>query len=183
MDPCTLHCVGDGISPAPASRAEARGLVWGGEVGFYIPMPNPKQGFWPKQICAQRTLATCHRISGCRAFPVSPLCIWHISLQICWGRKKLGLPFPGSWVVFCWDKLAHLWCPQFPPDEIYLRKVKKWFHHFQNFHFILLILLLSQKCRVAVSFSLFFFFLANKWGVCVETSQPTVFMSLYTRLG
>lgn len=72
-DPCTFHSVWDGISPAPASRAEARRFVWGGEVGCYIAVTNKEHGFQPKQVCVQHTLAMHHKSRGGRALPESPL--------------------------------------------------------------------------------------------------------------
>ena len=97
---------------------------------------------------------------GAEHFQCPPPSIWYIWLHI-YGRrkKKLGLPFPGSWVVVWCDKtahqLAHLWCPHFPLDEIHLGKAKKLFHRFQNFHFTLLILLGWQK-SLCCCFFLFF---------------------------
>lgn len=88
MDPCTLHSMWDGISPAPASRAEARRFVWGGEVGFYIPMTKAEQGFQPKQICVQHTLAMYHRIHGGRALPEFPLLVFDIYHYISGGEGR-----------------------------------------------------------------------------------------------
>jgi len=63
------------------STAEAGGLVWGGEMGFYIPMPSSEQGFWPKQACVQHAML--------RA--IGPAGVGHFQCN-----KTLGLPFQGS---------------------------------------------------------------------------------------
>lgn len=151
MDLRTFHSIGDGVSRARSSRTEAKELVLDEEVGFYIPMPNSEQVFWPKQVCALGTLATCCRISSSRALSsVLSLYLTYIITYLLREKEEVGFAIPGSWVVIWQDKhtgwhspdvLSSLW-------QVMIMSLGK---------FSLQVFWVDKNCCVAVSLLFFLF--------------------------
>lgn len=165
-------------------QSRSQGVCMGRGGGILLPCacdrPNSEQGFRPKQVCAQRILATCHRMKGVEHVSVPTLYLTYIITYLPEEEavrfaipRLLGCCLVGQTSIPAGTPLMS----SVPSGWNLPWKGKKTISSLPEFSLHIANSFGLTKTSVLLFLSFFPFFLANKWGVWGEIPRPTIYHS------